>query len=508
MQSYRGLSLLDTRWGTVLIALGASLICIVYGIGIGYAVSPLLLVFIPLALAIGLGALVRPEIGAVVLLSIRWGYLSEIAVRFHHVPSIATFLFALLVVAVVLRRFSGRQTPLAYDQTTWWMLAYLFVIALGLWYAVAPNRVMELLIDFAKSVLLYLVLINLITSIRLFERSMWLLLAVGALLGTLTLYQEITHSYDSNFGGLARMEIAQIASGVHDRPRASGTIGDPNAYGQLLLVLVPIGLWALVQGRTLLERIGAGYATCACLAGVVLSFSRGAYLALAVVLILFALHIRLNPRYLLVILPLIGLVWWFTPPEVSARFGTLEELLPGGKGVNSEESYLGRFVSMRMAINMFGDHPLLGVGGWNYSTHYQNYIREDGSRVADEIHVAHSYYLEIAAEHGLAGLLVVGGIIVLTLRRLRLAQHLFTSAGNRRMAELAALLQMSFAAYLVSAAFLPGSYTRYLWLQVNWAVALACIARRYVVLRTDRSAYTELLNHQDTKAQRLHVKGS
>lgn len=437
----------------------------------------------PFAVAIALGVLIRPEVGAVVLLGLRWGYLSEIAVRFHHIPSIATFLFGLLLVAVALRRFSGQRAPMVYDSTIWWMLAYLFVISLGLWYATSPSRVLMVVIDFGKSILLYLVLINLITSVKLFERSMWVLLAVGALLGTLTLYQEITHSYGSNFGGLARMEIAQIAQGVRDRPRASGTIGDPNTYGQLLLVLVPIGLWALIHGRTLVERIGAGYATFACLAGVVLSFSRGAYLALALVFVLFALHIRLNPRYLLVIVPLIGIMWWMMPPEFSARFGTLEELLPGNRGVSSEASYLGRFVSMRMAVNMFADHPILGVGGWNYGVHYQEYIREDGSPVRDRVTAAHSYYLEIAAEHGLAGLITVGGIILMAASRLRIAQRLFSGAGDRRMAELAVMLQISLAGYLVTETFLPGSYTRFLWLQVSMAVGLACIARR----STDRA---------------------
>src|SRR5262249_6543610 len=151
-------------------------------------------------------------------------------------------------------------------------------------------------------------------------RSMWLLLAIGALLGTLSVYQEATHNYSAIFGGLARRDIAYIADGLDDRARASGSTGSPLAYGQPLLGLGAVGRWGLVHGRTLGRKLFAGYATAACLAGIGLSFSRGAYLGLVAALVLFALHIRLNPRYLLVILPIVGVLLWVAPAEFKARY--------------------------------------------------------------------------------------------------------------------------------------------------------------------------------------------
>lgn len=463
-----------------LLALALALVCLVFGAALAYGVAPALLIAGPILLALVAWLFYRPDAGAIVLLAIAWSFVSDVAVKRYHLPSLTLLLSLVLAAAVLTQWLRGWRVSLVFERTSWWMLAYLLVLCLGLWFAAAPDSVASVAWDFTKSLLIFILLVNFINTTKAFERGMWVLLGVGALLGTLTLFQELTKTYDTDYWGLARLEIAQIANGIADRPRAGGPIGDPNTYAQLLVVLVPIGLWGLLQARRPLERIAAGYAVFACLAGIVLSFSRGGYLALALTLALFALHVHLNLRYLLLIVPVAAGLWWFAPQDSAARFGTLQELLPGnqGAGVYSEASYLNRYVSMRMAINMFADHPIQGVGAGNYGVHYLDYIREDGSPTTNFVTVAHSYYLEIAAETGLLGLLVVGGVIVLALSRQIAAEQLFRASGDRRMAELAAALRAGFVGYLVAAAFLPGSYTRYLWIQVALAVALAEIARR------------------------------
>lgn len=470
----------------VALALMTALASLGYGMALASSVSPVLLIAAPLALVVAMFALFKAEIAAIVLLGITWGYISETANKFHGIPSLSKPLVALLVVNLVLKRFTGRRVPWVYDTSIWWMTSYFLVICLGMWYATVPDRTLLLVIDFAKDLILFLVLINLISSLSLFEDGVWVLLAVGALLGTLTLVQEVTQNYDATFGGLARAKVdSQIAEGFSNRPRAGGPTSEPLAFSQQLLVLVPLGLWGMVYGSTRARRLFAGYTFVACLGGIGLSFSRSSYVALAVVLALFALHIRLNWRYLLLIVPLLGVLLWVAPPELTARFSTLEQLLPGEDGVspestglNSEASYRMRYVQLQMAINMFMDHPLLGVGGWNFVVLYPEYIQQSGSSSSVTFGPPHNYLLEIAADHGVLGLFVIVGILVVTWRRLHKARRSFMSTGNQRMAELAAALQIAFVGYLTSAAFLHGLYSRFLWLQVSLAVALALIAQR------------------------------
>lgn len=469
------------RYQAMLVALMALVASMAFGFSLARDIPPILLIIAPIVLVIAVAIFLKPEFGAIIMLGLIWGFISEIAGKYYGIPSITKPLVGLLLVAMVVRRFTGQRKPLVYDPTTWWMVAYWLVIALGLWYAQNPDRVMFLVTDFAKDILLYLIVINLIVSIKSFERVMWLLLAIGAVLGTMTVFQELTQTYSNNYGGLARIKMAFIADEIGSRPRAAGTTGEPLVYGQQLLVLIPIALWGCLYGRNLAVRVAAGYTAVACVAGIVLSFSRSSYIAMGAVLLLFALHIRLNPRYLLLIGLLLAGLWRVAPPEFTARLGTLENLLPGSEeGVNSEGSFRGRSSEMMMAVYMFSDYPLLGVGAGNFRQLYPEYIREYGSPVKDEQRNAHNFYLEVAAEHGLLGLIAWGGILVMALNRLHLAEQLFMRAQNRRMAELAVALRCGFLGYLISAIFYHGGYPSYLWIQIGIAVALAVIAQRYV----------------------------
>ncbi|MBE7174666.1 MAG: O-antigen ligase family protein, partial [Williamsia sp.] len=189
------------------------------------------------------------------------------------------------------------------------------------------------------------------------------------------------------------------------------------------------------------------------------------------------LHLRLNPRYLLA-LPIIWLAFSFAPAEMRARFDTLNTLLPNSDTAGQEDASLKRrSVEMLMAAYMFLDHPIVGVGSDNYRALYPTYIREYGiGDVQDEERNAHSYYLEIAAEHGVVGLATIAGVILLSLRSLLNARRWFEDAGDHRMAELAVAMSIAFAGYLVSAIFLHGDFDRFFWQQVDLAAACSVVA--------------------------------
>lgn len=467
------------RWHWPALALALLALCGAYGYVLTRDLPLLVLLGLPAGALLVAFGLRRPELLTVALLAITWGYVSETLVKFFGVPSIAKTLVVLLVALVLRQRFLTSNGALVTHPLLWWMLGYFLVVCAGLWYADDPDRTWLVVVDVAKELLLIFVVLNTLTSERWVERGLWAMLSVGAVLGSLALYQELTSGYDNNFGGFARSLVGEIAEGVSNRQRAAGPTGEPNAFGQQLLVLVPVGIWAALHARTLPARIVGGYAAFACLAGAALSFSRGAYLAFIVMLALLALHLRLNPRYLLV-LPLLLLSLTLAPPELRARFGTLGSLVPGGERVSGERdaSVERREIEMLMAAYMFADHPIEGVGADNYRAHFKRYAIEYGSDVDVNERNAHSYYLEIAAEHGMLGLIPIGGILVLTFAALRRARRQFVALGNPRMAELASALAIGFAGYAVTAIFLHGDYSRFLWLQVDLAAAFAVVAGR------------------------------
>jgi putative inorganic carbon (HCO3(-)) transporter len=459
----------------------AALASLGFGFVLGSAESSVAAVAaLPLVLLAAYFGFTNPEMLAAILIGLNWGYISSVAVKFHHTPSLAKPIIAVLVLVLLIRRFTGKRTPLIYHPIQWWILGYLVFVSAGMWYAGWPDRTMAVAIEVTKQLIFFYVVINFVSSERILEFAIWLMVLIGAVFGLLTVYQEITGNYANDFGGFARSTVAQISEDVSNRARAGGPTSDPNVFGQQLLALIPLGLWLTLSARSLLQRAVGAFSVVMCLAGVGLSFSRGAYLAVAVMFVLLVLHLHLNLRYLLVI-PLIWLVLTLAPPEIQSRFDTLGFILPSNNptGVDQgDASIRRRSVEMLMAFYMFLDHPIIGVGADNYKPSYPAYIREYGGNVPDEQRNAHSLYLEIAAEGGIVGLFLMGGVLLIALRSTLRAQRLFAAVGHQRMSELATALAISFTGFLVSAIFLHNNYPDFIWTLISLCVACGLVAQR------------------------------
>ncbi len=429
-------------------------------------------------------AFVKPEYVAAALLVIHWGNIHDVLIKHHGIPSVVKPMVALLAVVLVWRRFlSSKPRGLVSDPVVWWILAYLVVGATGLWFARDTDAVMKHLIDTAKDCIIAALIFNLLATRAAFERAVWGLLIVGAVLSALTVYQEITKTYDNNYWGFAQAAVRQISTTMDDRARAFGTVNDPNYFGQLLLVLVPLAIWAALNGRTWRGKSFGMAALLLLLAAIGLTFSRGAYLGAVVVLCVYAMYLQLDARYLL-ILPLVGALLYVAPPEFRARFGTLDEVLPGNNaGAYADGSLQGRTVKAEIALTMVADNPIFGVGRGNYRLHYRDYINEIEGAGSNTERDAHSLYLEVAAEQGIVGLAVFVGLLATVWGRLRKAEKLFAAADEYRMAALAVAVKVGLLGYLVTSLFLHGAYGYMLWLQVGMAVALVVIAEREAAQR-------------------------
>lgn len=468
----------QNAWFEPVFLIAAALLSLVFGFVLGSIEGTMLVAVIPVVLLAVYFGITNPELLAAMLIGITWGYISSILVKFQGTPSIAKPLIAMLIGIILLRRFTGKKTPLVYHPIQWWILAYLVFVTAGMWYAGKPDRTMVVAIEIAKQLVFFYVVINLISSERILETTIWIMVIIGGVLGFFTLYQELTGNFSSDFGGFARSEVAQISEDISNRPRAGGPTSDPNVFGQQLLTLVPLGLWITLSTRSLFARIVGSVCVFMCLVGVGLSFSRGAYLAVGVMFVLLVLHLRLNPRYLLVI-PVLWLALAFTPPEIRSRFDTLNSLLPNtGEPVQQDASIRRRSVEMLMAFYMFLDHPVIGVGADNYKTNYPAYIREYGGNVPDEQRNAHSLYLEVAAEGGLIGLFIFGSMLFIAMRSVLQAQKVFVAVGHHRMAELASLLAIGLSGFLVSAIFLHNDYPDFVWTLITLSVACGLVAQR------------------------------
>jgi putative inorganic carbon (HCO3(-)) transporter len=217
--------------------------------------------------------------------------------------------------------------------------------------------------------------------------------------------------------------------------RAYGTFEQPNPYGGYLGMVWPLalgitisGLWGKdreaisLAGRPwhgAVLRLLAGCIAAFVLAVLVMTWSRGAWLGAVAAMVAMgaALLVRSGARLavlgsvaLLVLgygLAAMGLS--FVPPSIVGRFTDFVPYVETGsldvRGVEINDAnyaVIERLAHWQSAVQMWADHPWLGVGIGNYEVAYPAYQLPGWD---EPLGHAHNYYLNIGAEAGALGVL-------------------------------------------------------------------------------------------------------
>jgi len=430
----------------------------------------------------------RPEAGMLLLVAVLYTNLSEVLVRNYRLPSLLQLLAAAVVTALAARQLSSGESGgprVVVDPLLVPLAAYCGVVLASSLVSADAGLTDEKLSGHLKGILVFLIVTNLTTTRPALRRVVWVLVLSGAFLGAISLCQVLTRSYAQEFGGFARVKLAQIVGGVRE-PRIAGPLGDPNFYAQILVPLVPLALYRLWDERPARLRLLAALALAAITAALAFTYSRGGALAAGLVLALAAVDKRIKLRHILPCAALAALLLLWVPSEFGGRLGTLRRLLPEedeeAVTVSAESSFEQRKLLMQTAWEMFDAHPWLGVGAGNYSEHFDEYAAHVGSATPSyenfgERRYPHNLFLEVAAETGILGLLTFGAAVAGALLSALAAARRFARAGDSRSGALASSIALALVAYLVSSLFLHGHYIQYLWLLVALAAAARQVAR-------------------------------
>lgn len=200
--------------------------------------------------------------------------------------------------------------------------------------------------------------------------------------------------------------LARIDAGT--RTRVAGTVGSPNAAGAFLTLMLLPTLAAWRAATTPFVRTVASVAFLLGVTMLVFTLSRGAWLGFSVGVLLFlVVGLRrgwLPPAFVATIVAIGAVV-------AAALAGVIAARLFG-----SDVSPIGdRTALMRLAIAMFLDHPLRGVGANGFSAALPDYLTP--SFAGSWISTVHNKYLIVASETGALGLVAFLGFIGVTVRR-------------------------------------------------------------------------------------------
>jgi O-antigen ligase len=245
-----------------------------------------------------------------------------------------------------------------------------------------------------------------------------------------------------------------------------------------MLMLVPLGLcqfWGQEGKRKALAAVATALAAIGC----VLAFSRGAAVGFALMLVLMTVMRQLKVKQL----TLIGvglLLLMLAIPQYSKRLASLGSLIGLARGSTSapelDGALRGRATVMLAALKVAADYPVLGVGPGMFNYYAQEYGNEGGLRALVETRAAHCLYLELAAEHGIPGLLCFLAMVGVSLTNL-VRMKRWWAGRDQRMEYLASGYILAIASYLSTGLFLHFSYARYFWLVLAIADATSNVGR-------------------------------
>lgn len=415
----------------------------------------------------------KPNFGAVVLIVAVFTNVSRTFTD-SGLPSVIKPLVAIVAFAILVRYINSTRVPGGRFRTGG-ILTFLFIffVITAFSYLAADDKVRAItaILDLGKDIVIIFCILFTLRRPHTWKQSAWIVILITAVLCLLGSYQVVSGNYTQEFFGLAR--VVEDVGSDYTTYRIAGPIKEPNIWGQIVVAVVPLVIYRVVYEQRMRMKLFMVGILGILLFEVLNTYSRGAYVALAIVVVLVLLRQRHNPLIWLFGLGAAILMLFILPPSYRERIQTLTLLTPTSQnGIYQESSFRGRSSEMLTGLNMFAANPFLGVGVGNYPNNYQEYTQSLGLELRSGERDPHSLYVQILAETGLLGAIAFVGFAVLLLVNLtRVRQSIEDLPAYRNWMPWISAIQLTIIGYLITSFFLHGAYLRYFWIFVALALS-------------------------------------
>lgn len=476
----------------------------------------LVVLFVPFIILV----IKKPRLAIMAFVFVLYTNLAVIAKTLYGVPEIVAASFSLVLAVPIYVYVVKKGQKLIFDPVMALMIVFVTVLLASSVNSRNPTLALMWILGFiVEGLVLYFLVVNAIRERKALNQAILTLLVACSLLGFLSLFQEVTNTYTNSYGGLAQknkdeedIEAFQKEFGgkaglleerdkVRGANRAGGPIGKPNRYAQIMLIVLPLAVFKFWGESTKKHRIYSLIAASLILCGVLLSYSRGGFLTMAIMVMLLTFLRYIRPAQLLKSVSILIVIMVLAAPGYFARLDTLrgiEALFSEDAEVKADGPTRGRLTEMLAALLCFFDHPVLGVGPGLYTPYYSKDYQDNDDimfRQLGRARRSHILYFELAAETGIIGFSAFMGMIAYILMQLwKLRKASFLTRPD--IANLSTAFCFALIAYMGTSIFLHMSYQRYYW----FILALAGAAVRIFREELQREQMEDMEATTDPKA--------
>lgn len=302
---------------------------------------------------------------------------------------------------------------------------------------------------FIRCIVIFVVLVNVVrTELRL----RWLL------------YLVIFVSFMLSLGAVNDYRLGLLTiEGYRVAGVGKGIFGNSNDLAFHFVTIVPIAIVLIFSTRGVVRKVLFGAAAALMLAAIVVTYSRGAFLGSVASLGFLAWKLGRRHRLAVLVLGTIVVVGFLALAPGNYSMRILSIFVPGLDPVGSSSARQGELLR---SLNVAVHNPVLGIGMGNYA-----------AEMSERGLVTHNAYTQVAAEMGMAALLIYVMFVVTPLKRLgQIVRETFEARSHSRYYYLAVGLQASLVGYMVATFFLSVAYLWYVYYLVAYAV---CLRRMY-----------------------------
>lgn len=289
--------------------------------------------------------------------------------------------------SLLLNLVHDQKRPLAYSPINRYIILYAAIYLAGTFFSVNPAASRNPGLLSVAFILFAVVLYNSVTGRRQLDTLIVLLVLAGTLVSFYGILQYIFRwGYQS-----AAWVDSDMFSGIEFR--VPSTLENPNMLGQYLLLTIPLGGACLLGAKTWGKRIF--YLCCCAIMALcmILTFSRGAWLALLFAGAIFVLF--LNPRLILLAPFALIALYFVLPDTVITRFTSIGDL------TDNSTSY--RVYIWMGVLAMLKDYWLCGIGPGDAAF---NMVYPAYSYNSIDAPHSHNLFLQMVCDAGICALVV------------------------------------------------------------------------------------------------------